>query len=172
MPSMRFGEFELDEQTLELRNSGAPVRLQQQPGRVLALLLKHRGALVTREQIRIVIWGKDTFVDFERGLNFCIRQIRLALNDSAENPAYIETLPRLGYRFVAKVEERRAPVYVPENGNFRQLRQRLSSRRNVRLNRQKLSRLYFFWRLANRSLPHGWPSQQSSLPLLSSLRII
>lgn len=155
MPSIRFGEFELDEQTLELRNGGTPVRLQQQPARVLALLLKHRGALVTREQIRIAIWGKDTFVDFECGLNFCIRQIRLALDDSAENPAYIETLPRLGYRFMAKVEERRAAVYIPERRHFRQLRQSLTRRRNVGFKRRKLSGLHFFWRLANRSLTHG-----------------
>jgi len=91
MSGIRFGEFELDEQTLE-------------PARVLAYLLKHRGVLVTREQIRVAIWGEDTFVDFEQGLNFCIRQIRLALNDQAEKPQYIETLPRLGYRLIAAPE--------------------------------------------------------------------
>ena len=79
--------------------------LQQQPARVLAFLLNHRGTLVTREQIRLAIWGEDTFVDFEQGLNFCIRQIRLALNDQAEKPSYVETLPRLGYRFVARIEK-------------------------------------------------------------------
>ncbi len=102
---MRFGEFELNEQTFELRKNGAPVRIQQQPARVLAFLLQHRGTLVTREQIRLAIWGDDTFVDFEQGLNFCIRQIRLALNDQAEKPSYVETLPRLGYRFVGKMEK-------------------------------------------------------------------
>jgi TolB-like protein/Tfp pilus assembly protein PilF len=101
---MRFGEFELNEQTFELCKNGAPVRIQQQPARVLAFLLNHRGTLVTREQIRLAIWGDDTFVDFEQGLNFCIRQIRLALNDQAEKPTYVETLPRLGYRFVGKME--------------------------------------------------------------------
>ena len=104
MPAMRFGEFELNEQTFELRKNGAPIRIQQQPARVLAFLLNHRGTLVTREQIRLAIWGEDTFVDFEQGLNFCIRQIRLALNDQAEKPSYVETLPRLGYRFVGKME--------------------------------------------------------------------
>src|ERR1700685_4230512 len=104
MPAMRFGEFELNEQTFELCKNGAPVRMQQQPARVLAFLLNHRGTLVTREQIRLAIWGDDTFVDFEQGLNFCIRQIRLALKDQAENPSYVETLPRLGYRFVGKME--------------------------------------------------------------------
>ena len=105
MSAMRFGDFELNEQTFELRKNGAPVRIQQQPARVLAFLLQHRGTLVTREQIRLAIWGDDTFVDFEQGLNFCIRQIRLALVDQAEKPRYIETLPRLGYRFVGKCEK-------------------------------------------------------------------
>jgi TolB-like protein/Tfp pilus assembly protein PilF len=105
MASIRFGEFELNEQTLELSLNGAPVRIQQQPARVLAFLLNHRGTLVTREQIRLAIWGEDTFVDFEQNLNFCIRQVRLALKDQAEKPSYVETLPRLGYRFVAKIEK-------------------------------------------------------------------
>jgi TolB-like protein/Tfp pilus assembly protein PilF len=105
MSVIRFEDFELDERTLELRKSGTPTRIQQQPARVLAFLLNHRGALVTREQIRLAIWGQDTFVDFEQGLNFCIRQIRLALNDQVEHPLYIETLPRLGYRFVAQIEK-------------------------------------------------------------------
>lgn len=105
MPVIRFGDFELDEQTLELRSNGTLTRIQQQPARVLAFLLNHRGSLVTREQIRIAIWGEDTFVDFEQGLNFCIRQIRLALNDQAEHPIYIETLPRLGYRFISQIEK-------------------------------------------------------------------
>ncbi|HWE84565.1 MAG TPA: tetratricopeptide repeat protein [Terracidiphilus sp.] len=105
MSVIRFKDFELDQQTLELRKSGSPTRIQQQPARVLAFLLNHRGSLVTREQIRLAIWGEDTFVDFEQGLNFCIRQIRLALNDQAEKPSYVETLPRLGYRFVAEIEK-------------------------------------------------------------------
>lgn len=104
MSAIRFGDFELDEQTLELRKSGSLIHLQQQPARVLAFLLNHRGSLVTREQIRLAIWGEDTFVDFEQGLNFCIRQIRLALNDQAEHPLHIETLPRLGYRFIGSIE--------------------------------------------------------------------
>ncbi|MGH9590338.1 MAG: winged helix-turn-helix domain-containing tetratricopeptide repeat protein [Terracidiphilus sp.] len=105
MSVIRFGEFELDEQTLELRKNGKPAHIQQQPARVLAFLLNHRGSLVTREQIRLAIWGEDTFVDFEQGLNFCIRQIRLALNDHAERPFHIETLPRLGYRYIGSIEK-------------------------------------------------------------------
>jgi len=105
-----FGDFEFDEQAFQIRRGGALLRLQQQPARVLGFLLNHRGSLVTREQIRLAIWGDDTFVDFEQGLNFCIRQIRLALNDQAEKPQYIETLPRLGYRFIAKIEKPGEPV--------------------------------------------------------------
>jgi TolB-like protein/Tfp pilus assembly protein PilF len=110
MPIIRFGDFELDDQALQLHRGGALLRLQQQPARILAFLLSNRGSLVTREQIRLAIWGDDTFVDFEQGLNFCIRQIRIALNDQAEKPLYIETLPRLGYRFVAKIERLGEPI--------------------------------------------------------------
>ena len=105
MSIIRFEDFELDDQSLELRKNGTPERIQHQPARVLAFLLNHRGALVTREQIRLAIWGQDTFVDFEQGLNFCIRQIRLALHDQADHPRFVETLPRLGYRFVAQIDK-------------------------------------------------------------------
>ena len=105
MSVVRFGEFELDEQTFELRRKGVPARIQQQPARVLAMLISNHGAMVTREQIRAAIWGNDTFVDFEQGLNYCIRQIRLTLSDQAECPRYVETLPRLGYRFIAPIEK-------------------------------------------------------------------
>jgi len=104
MPSIRFGEFELDEQTFELRRKGSPIRVQQQPARVLAFLLSHQGKLVTRQQIQEAIWGHDTFVDFEQNLNFCIRQIRITLNDHAEEPLFIETLPKLGYRFIGPID--------------------------------------------------------------------
>jgi len=119
MPPIRFGEFEFDEQTLELRKGGVPVRIQQQPARVLGFLLHHRGSLVAREQIRLAIWGDDTFVDFEQGLNFCIRQIRLALNDRAEQPRFVETLPRLGYRFVGQIETDSADQAAPAQKRVR-----------------------------------------------------
>jgi TolB-like protein/Tfp pilus assembly protein PilF len=121
MPVLRFGEFELNEQTLELRGNGKPIRIQQQPARVLAFLLKNCGYLVTREQIRVAIWGESTYVDFEQGLNFCIRQIRLALKDDAHQPLYIETLPRLGYRFVGKLDSTRQALEAaaPQNRRIR-----------------------------------------------------
>jgi len=100
MPLICFGEFSLDTGTFELQRKSERVRIQQQPARILALLATNPGTLVTRNQIRTAIWGHETFVDFEQSLNFRIRQIRIALSDDAERPAFIETLPRLGYRFI------------------------------------------------------------------------
>jgi DNA-binding winged helix-turn-helix (wHTH) protein/TolB-like protein len=100
---IRFGLFELDPATGDLRREGRPVRLQPQPARVLALLVSRAGEVVSREELRQQIWNDGTFVDFERGLNFCISQIRTALNDSADSPRFIETLPKRGYRFIAPV---------------------------------------------------------------------
>jgi TolB-like protein/DNA-binding winged helix-turn-helix (wHTH) protein len=110
---LRFSVFELDLLTLELRRSGRLVRLQQQPAKVLALLARRRGELVTRDEIRCEVWAADTFVDFEQGLNFCVRQIRAALGDNAEAPRFVETLPRRGYRFIAPVEALGEPEDVP-----------------------------------------------------------
>jgi TolB-like protein/Tfp pilus assembly protein PilF len=104
MAVIRFGEFELDEQTFEVRRNGTLLRMQQQPARVLAFLMSHQGRPVTRQQIQHAIWGQDTFVDFEQNLNFCIRQIRITLTDLPERPRFIETLPRIGYRFIGLAE--------------------------------------------------------------------
>jgi TolB-like protein/DNA-binding winged helix-turn-helix (wHTH) protein/Tfp pilus assembly protein PilF len=101
---LRFGPFAMDLRTLELRREGASVHLQHQPFKVLALLASHPGALVTRDEIRREIWGRDTFVDFDQSLNFCVKQIRSALGDQADTPSFVETLPRRGYRFIAPVE--------------------------------------------------------------------
>ncbi|HEU4451942.1 MAG TPA: transcriptional regulator, partial [Longimicrobium sp.] len=99
----RFGPFELDPRTAELRRDGEPVPLQLQPARILVLLVERAGAMVSREEIRALVWP-DRVVDYEQGLNYAIRQIRAALGDDAEAPAYVETLPRRGYRFAARVE--------------------------------------------------------------------
>ena len=107
----RFGLFDFDPDTGVLNREGVPVRLQPQPGRVLAILVTHAGEVVTRDALRQEIWNDGTFVDFERGLNFCIAQIRSALGDLAESPRFIETLPRRGYRFIAPVLDIR-PVGV------------------------------------------------------------
>ena len=100
----RFGSYEADARTGELRKQGARVRLQEQPFQVLLMLLERPGELVTREEIRERLWGAETFVDFDHSLNTAINKLRETLNDSAAEPRYIETLARRGYRFVAAVE--------------------------------------------------------------------
>lgn len=104
---IRFEDFELDLRTRELFKSGSKVRLRGQPIDVLAILLQHPGALVTRETLKKQLWPDDTFVDFEHILNNCIGKLREALGDQAGSPKFIETLPRLGYRFIA-------PVFKPQ----------------------------------------------------------
>jgi TolB-like protein/DNA-binding winged helix-turn-helix (wHTH) protein/tetratricopeptide (TPR) repeat protein len=116
---LRFGAFELDLRTGELRKAGSLISLPPQPFRILALLASHAGQLVTREEIQRQIWGSETFVDFERGLNFAINKIRKALGDDAETPRYIETLARRGYRFVAPVENVGSPLEPPGLGRVR-----------------------------------------------------
>jgi DNA-binding winged helix-turn-helix (wHTH) protein len=103
---LRFGDFELDLDREELRRDGRRVKLQPQPFKVLTLLVTHAGRQVTREEIRRHVWPDGTFVDYEQGVNFCIKQVREALRDVAERPVYIETVPRRGYRFLAPVTSR------------------------------------------------------------------
>src|SRR5215471_6490936 len=100
---LRFGAFELDSKAGELRRNGDLIHLAPQPFKVLALLIERSGEVLTRAQIKDHVWCDDTLVDFEQGLNFCVRQIREALGDNAEAPRYIETLPRRGYRFLMPV---------------------------------------------------------------------
>ena len=105
---VRFGLFEFDADTGALSREGVSVRLQPQPARVLAILVTHAGDVVTRDTLRQEVWSDGTFVDFERGLNFCVAQIRSALGDAADSPRFIETLPRRGYRFIAPIHETRS----------------------------------------------------------------
>ena len=102
---LRFGVFDLDPESGELWKGGVEINLPPQPAKVLVLLATRAGQLITREELRQLIWGKETFVDFEHGLNSCIKQIRAALDDHPEAPRYIETRPRRGYRFIAPVQE-------------------------------------------------------------------
>ncbi|PYX32203.1 MAG: hypothetical protein DMG77_04000 [Acidobacteria bacterium] len=99
---VRFGIFEADLQTGELHKNGVKVPLQGQPFQVCAILLKHSGELVTREELRQQVWPEDTFVDFDHALNTAITKIRIALRDDADNPRFVETLPRRGYRFIGQ----------------------------------------------------------------------
>src|SRR3990172_11226014 len=105
----RFGVFEVDLRAGELHKDGRKVKLQEQPFQVLAMLLEHAGEVVTREDVKKKLWAEDTFVDFEHGLNIAINKIREALGDSAENPRFVETLPKRGYRFIAPLVALEAP---------------------------------------------------------------
>ncbi len=108
--SVRFGVYEFDLRSGELRKHGIRIKLQEQPCQILAILLEHRGEMVAREELQRRLWPSDTFVDFDHSLNTAVMRLREALNDSSENPRFIETLPRRGYRFVAPVEEKSASV--------------------------------------------------------------
>src|SRR5579864_8951748 len=101
---LRFGVYELDVRSGELRKDGRKLRLQGQPLQVLAVLLKRPGELVTREELRAEIWPADTFVDFDHSLHNAIARIRETLGDSSDAPRFIETLPRRGYRFIGEVK--------------------------------------------------------------------
>jgi DNA-binding winged helix-turn-helix (wHTH) protein len=98
-----FGVFEVDVRSGELRKQGVRIKLQEQPFHVLTVLLQRPGEVVTREELRNQNWPADTFVDFDNSLNTAINKLREALGDSADNPRFIETLPRRGYRFIAPV---------------------------------------------------------------------
>src|ERR1700745_2161091 len=100
---LRFGVFEVDLRSGELRKQGARIKLQEQPFQVLTVLLQRPGDVVTREELRSQNWPADTFVDFDNSLNTSINKVREALGDSADNPRFVETLPRRGYRFIAPV---------------------------------------------------------------------
>jgi TolB-like protein/DNA-binding winged helix-turn-helix (wHTH) protein/Tfp pilus assembly protein PilF len=107
---VRFAAFEVDLRSCELFKHGIRIKIQDQPFQILEILLKRPGELVTREELRTKLWAEDTFVDFDAGLNAAIRRLRDALNDSADEPRYIETLPRHGYRFIASVETEPASI--------------------------------------------------------------
>ena len=111
---LRFGVFELNLDTEELRKSDTVVKLPPQPLKLLALLASHAGQVVTRDEIQKQLWGEETYVDFEHGVNKCIKQIRTVLGDDADHPLYIETLPRHGYRFLAPVVSKIVPGPQPK----------------------------------------------------------
>src|SRR4051812_44470030 len=108
-----FGDFLFDPASGELWRDGAMVPLQPQPSRLLALLLARPGEMVSRDQIRQALWGSDTHVDFDRSLNFCVAKLRAALNDSAAEPRFIETLPTRGYRFLEAAVKAPAAAMPP-----------------------------------------------------------
>ena len=113
--SLRFGIFELDPQSCELFKRGIKLKLGDQPARILLRMLETPGEVVTREELRHLLWGQQTFVDFEHGLNAAINKLREVLGDTAVNPRFIETIPRHGYRFLAEVVGHPAPVELNDS---------------------------------------------------------
>ena len=111
---LRFGVFELNLDLEELRKNGTLLKLPPQPFKLLALLVSRSGQVVTRDEIQGQLWGNDTFIDFEQGVNKCIKQIRTALSDNPDNPLYLETIPRRGYRFLAPVRTKIVPAPPPQ----------------------------------------------------------
>jgi DNA-binding winged helix-turn-helix (wHTH) protein len=107
--NLRFDVYALDLRAGELFKSGRKIKLQEQPFRILTMLLEHPGELVTREELRQRLWSDDTFVDFEHSLNTAIKKLRRALCDEAEKPRFVETLPRRGYRFVGSLADPSPP---------------------------------------------------------------
>src|SRR5215510_13158559 len=101
---VRFGTFEVNLRSGELRKGGVRIKLHGQPFEILAMMLERPGQVVTREELRQRLWPTDTFVDFDHGVNTAIKKLRAALGDSADNPRFVETLPRRGYRLLAEVE--------------------------------------------------------------------
>ena len=104
LPNYRFGPYELRPQSRELYKQGTKLKLRPQPFQVLTILVEQAGHVVTRAELRNMLWSRETFVDFEHGLNTAIKELRGVLKDSPSEPQYVETLPRLGYRFIAGVE--------------------------------------------------------------------
>src|ERR1700719_2236391 len=100
---VRFGTYEVSLQSGEVRKSGLRIRVQQQPMKLLEILLERPGEVVTREELRSRVWPAESFGDFDQALNIAIGKLRSALGDAAENPRFIETLPKRGYRFIADV---------------------------------------------------------------------
>jgi TolB-like protein/Tfp pilus assembly protein PilF len=119
---LRFGAFELDSLAGELRKKGVKIKLQDQPLQVLVMLLECPGEIVTREELQRKLWPADTFVDFEHGLNKAMNRLRAAIGDSSENPRFIETLPRKGYRFIASAAGSNLPMNAAADREFMKIR--------------------------------------------------
>lgn len=118
--NFKFGTFEFDDQSSELRKGGRTVAIEPQPAKALALLLSRAvadaDAVVSRDELRDAVWGKETHVDFDRGLAYCISQVRNALGDSGENPRFVQTIPKRGFRFIAPVSAASMPLSTPAAG--------------------------------------------------------
>src|SRR5512135_2987841 len=117
--TVRFGSFRLDLRAAELQHNGTKTKLPEQPFQNLTELVQHPGEVVTRDELRQRLWRSDTFVDFEHGLNTAVMRLREILGDSAEQPCYIETVPRRGYRLIVPVEEEQSVAVVDPKASLR-----------------------------------------------------
>jgi len=115
----RFGVFEFDADRKELRKNGRAAAIEPQPGKALALLLSRAGEVVSREELRDAVWGQDTHVDFDRGLAYCVSQVRAALGDSGDNPRFVQTIPKQGFKFIAPVAHTGGDAAPPGDGRSR-----------------------------------------------------
>ena len=131
----RFGVFEVDLKTGELRKRGQRISIQEQPFQVLAALLEQSGEVLTWEELRLKLWPAETFVDFDHSLNVAVRRLRNALGESAESPVFIETVARRGYRFIGPLtKEQRVPATSP---NTSDPTTRQHSRRNLSVSHRR-----------------------------------
>ena len=167
---VRFGDFELDLRSRELRKRGVRIALQERPLQVLEVLLRSPGELVTREALQHELWGGDTFVDFETGLNAAVRRLREALGDAAGVPRFVETLPRRGYRFIGPVHDRPQATHKPEVAapvaTAEPLRHLRRPRRRLHPGRRGIRALATWSRYRPASSSPGagkWPLPRSSL---------
>ena len=106
---LRFGSFQLHLRSRELQNGDTRIRLQEQPFEILSMMLERPGDVITRDELRQRLWPQGTYVDFEHSLNAAVKRLRVALGDEADNPRFVETIPRRGYRFIGALTEETAP---------------------------------------------------------------
>src|SRR5262249_37139802 len=152
--------------TVELRKNGVKLRLQEQPYQVLLKLLEHSGEVVSREELRSTLWHEDTFVDFETGLNTAIKRLRETLGDSADNPTFIDTLPRRGYKFIAAVERLRS-----QDGKAPGPADRQETRREKKLPKRRVVMAAVAVLLLSGVGGTFWYSQPQSPTVTNSVRI-
>ena len=150
----RFGVFEVDLKASELRKNGLRLKLPEQPFQILAVLLERPGEIVTRDELRTRLWAGDTFVDFDHGLNNAVMRLRETLGDSSDNPRFVETIPRRGYRFIAPVEETSYPSqalstkeveHVPSNGHSEVMVSQPAEPTAISLRAQNAQRINSLW---------------------------
>jgi len=165
----RFGDFDFEPRTGELRKQGHKVRLREQPSQILMLLLARPGDLVTREEARQALWPGDTFVDFDVGLNSAIKRLRDALDDSADQPRFVETLPRRGYRFIAQVE---APPLPPEPTAAEVPSRPARGLRFSRASASLTALAVVLLVLALSARGHWWPGERSGPVQIASIAVL